>query len=51
MSGMKQVEWHPTHGNHVFDLFDNVPPIPLQPLPRARPPQLMCQQPPVLVLR
>ena len=39
-----QTECQPTHGNHVFD---TIPPIPLQPLPRACPPQLKCHQPPV----
>jgi hypothetical protein len=34
--GMK---WHQTHGNHVLDVFDTVLPIPLQTLPRARPPE------------
>ena len=36
------------NGNHVFDLFDTIPLIPLQPLPRARPPQLRGPQPPVV---
>jgi hypothetical protein len=36
------MEWHQTHGNHVFDT------IPLQPFPRAHGPQLRCHRPPVL---
>ena len=36
-----------THGNHVFDVFDTIPVIWIQPLPRARPHQLRCHQPPV----
>ena len=43
--------WNRANGmalNRVFDLFDTIPPIPLRPLPRARPPQLRCHQPPVL---
>jgi hypothetical protein len=41
------MEWQQTHGNHVFDVVDTFPPILLQPLPRAHPPQLRCYQPPV----
>jgi hypothetical protein len=33
-------------GNHAFDVYDTVPPIPLQTLPRAHPPQLRCHQHP-----
>ena len=43
--------WNGANGmasNHVFDEFDTIPQIPLQPLPRARPPQLRCDQPPVV---
>ena len=39
MAGTEQMEWHQTHGNHVFNVFDTIPPIPLQSLPRACPPQ------------
>ena len=28
-----QMEWHQTPGNHVFDVFDTIPLIPLQSLP------------------
>jgi hypothetical protein len=35
----EQMEWHQTHGNHVFDVLDTIPLIPLQTLPGARPPQ------------
>ena len=35
------------HMGTMFDVFDTIPLIPLQPLPGARPPQLMCHQPPV----
>ena len=45
MARTKQMEWHQTHRNHVFN---TIPLIPLQPLPRACPPQLSCHQPPVL---
>ena len=48
MAGTEQMEWHQTHGNHVFDVFNTIPPFPLQPLPRARPPQFRCHQPPVI---
>ena len=48
MSGMALMEWHQTHGNHVFDVFDTIPLILLQPLPWASPPQLRCHQPPVV---
>ena len=47
--GTEQMEWHQTPGNHVFDVFDTIPLIPLQSLPRARAPQLWCHQPPVLL--
>ena len=40
MPGTEQMEWNQTPGNHVFDVFDTVPLIPLQPLPQARSPQL-----------
>ncbi|CDQ98955.1 unnamed protein product [Oncorhynchus mykiss] len=43
-----QIEWHQSPGNHVIDLFDTIPLIPLQPLPQAHPPQLRCHQPPVV---
>jgi hypothetical protein len=36
--------------NHVFDVIDTIPPTPLQPLPRAHPPQLRCHQPPVVYM-
>ncbi|XP_036825604.1 ribose-phosphate pyrophosphokinase 1 isoform X2 [Oncorhynchus mykiss] len=36
------------HLENSLDLFDTIPPIPLQSLPRAHPPQLRCHQPPVL---
>jgi hypothetical protein len=29
--GTEQMDWHQTHGNHVFDVFDIIPHIPLQP--------------------
>ena len=45
---MAEMEWHQTHGNHMFDVFDSIPLISLQPLPRARPPQLRSNQPPVI---
>jgi hypothetical protein len=48
MSGTELMEWHQTNRNHVFNVFDNIPLIPLQPLPRACPPQLRCHQPPVV---
>jgi hypothetical protein len=25
MAGMEHMEWHQTHGNHVFDVFDTIP--------------------------
>jgi hypothetical protein len=34
----EQMEWNQTPG--LFDVFDIIPPIPLQPLPRAGPPQI-----------
>uniref|UniRef100_A0A8C7N2H8 Very-long-chain (3R)-3-hydroxyacyl-CoA dehydratase n=1 Tax=Oncorhynchus kisutch TaxID=8019 RepID=A0A8C7N2H8_ONCKI len=37
MSGTEQMEWNGNHGNHVFD---TMPLIPLQSLPRACPPQM-----------
>jgi hypothetical protein len=42
------MEYHQTHGSHVFYVVDTFPPIPLQPLPFACPPQLRCHQTPVL---
>ncbi|CDQ87022.1 unnamed protein product [Oncorhynchus mykiss] len=30
MSGTERMEWHQTCGNHVLDVFDTIPPIPLQ---------------------
>ena len=45
--------WNEVNGmqsNHVFDVFDTTPLILLQPLPRARPPQLRCHKPPVELL-
>ena len=48
MAGTVQMEWHHTPGNHVFDVFDTIPMIPLQSLPQACSPQLRCHQPPVL---
>ena len=48
MAGTASMEWHQTHGNNVFDVFDTIPLILLQPLPQPRPPQLRCHQPPVL---
>jgi hypothetical protein len=50
MAGMEQMEWHQAHGNHVLDVSDTVPPIPLQLLLQARPPQLRCHQPPVVCM-
>ena len=50
MASTEHMDWHKAHGNHgnhVFHVFDSVTPIPLQPLPRVRPPQLRCHQPPV----
>ena len=44
---MEQMEWHQTH---VFNVFGTIPPIPLQPLPRARPSQLRCNQLPVVLI-
>ena len=38
MAGMVQMEWHQTPGNHVLVVFDTIPLILLQSLPRARPP-------------
>ena len=32
----------------MFDVFDTIPLILLQPLPLAHPPQLRCDQPPVV---
>ena len=32
MAGTLQMEWHQAHGNHVFDVFDTIPLILLQPL-------------------
>jgi hypothetical protein len=46
--GTVQMEWHQTPRNHVIAVFDKILLIPLQPLPRARPPQLRCNQPPVI---
>ena len=43
--------WNGANGmasNHVFNVYDTIPLIPLQPFPQARPPQLSCHQPPVL---
>ena len=43
--------WNGVNGmvsKHVFDVFDTVPLIALQPVSRARPPQLTCHQPPVV---
>jgi hypothetical protein len=37
--------------NHVFDVFDIVSLILLQPLPRTRSPQLRCHQPPVVEIQ
>jgi hypothetical protein len=42
-NGMASNTW-----NHVFGVFDTIPPIPLQPLPRTCPPQLRCHQPPAV---
>ena len=33
MAGTEQMEWQQTPENHVFDVFDTIPHIPLQPLP------------------
>ena len=44
MTGAEGVNWchiHPTHG---FQVFDTIPPVPLQSLPRARPPKLRSHQ-------
>ena len=35
MAGTERMEWHQTHGNHVLDVFDTIPLILLQSLPRA----------------
>lgn len=40
MAGMERMEWHQTQERHVFYVFDNIPPIPLLPLPQALPLQL-----------
>ena len=45
MVGKELVEWHQTHGTHLFGI---VPLIMLQPLPRVYPLQLRLHQPPVL---
>ena len=37
--------------NNVFDVFDTIPLILLQPLPGACPPKLRCHQPPVVCLQ
>ena len=29
MAGTSQMEWNQAHGNHVFDVFDTIPLIPL----------------------
>ena len=50
IAGTKLMEWHLSPGNHVFDVFDTIPRILLQSLPRARPPQLRCHQPPVMYM-
>lgn len=47
LSRTEWMEWHHAHINHVFD---TIPPIPLQPLPQASPPQLRCQQYPVVAM-
>ena len=50
-AGTERMECHQTpgnHGNHVIVVFNTVPLIPLQLLPRAHPPQLRCHQPPVV---
>ena len=39
--------WNGVNGMASNHVFDTIPPIPLQPLPLARPPQLRCHQPPV----
>ena len=36
------------HMETMLDVFDTIPLIPLQPLPRTRPPKLRRQQPPVI---
>lgn len=46
MAGMEKMEWHQTPANQA-NLFDTIPPIPLQSLPEARSPQLRCHQLPV----
>ena len=48
MPGMEQMEWHQTPGNHVFDVFNTIPLIPLQSLPQVCSSQLRGHQPPVL---
>jgi hypothetical protein len=35
--------WNGVNGNHMFDVFDTIPLIPLH----YHEPQLMCHQPPV----
>ena len=50
MAGTERMEWHQTHGHHGNYVFDTIPPILLQPLPRVHPPQLRCHQPPAVPL-
>jgi hypothetical protein len=38
MAGTEQIEWLRNHGIHVFDVFDTIPLITLQPLPIKVPP-------------
>ena len=49
MAVTERMEWHQTPGNHVSDVFDTISLVLLRPLPRARPPQLRCHQPPVIM--
>jgi hypothetical protein len=50
MSGTGQMEWHQTPVNNMFDVFDTIPLIALQSLPRVHSPQLKCQQCPVVCM-
>jgi hypothetical protein len=40
--------WNGASGMASNQVFDTIPPTPLKPLPRARPPQLRRHQPPVV---
>jgi hypothetical protein len=45
------MDWHQTPGNHGNHVFDTIPLVPLQSLPRAHSPQLRCHQPLVDYIR